>query len=135
MSKDRFVLLNAGESRLPMPPPTTLKAGAADTEGRFDLIENRGHHDLPPQVNDADELVFVLAGELGIDFDGRTHRLTAGMCALLPRGVTRAMRTLSQAPLHTLHLSSPGGWQEDVQDVAEPGRTAESGDKDRFYLL
>ncbi|MEU4222673.1 cupin domain-containing protein [Nonomuraea sp. NPDC026600] len=133
MSKDRFILLNAGESRLPMPPPTTLKAGAADTEGRFSLVENRGRHDLPSHVHDSfDELVFVLDGELGIDFDGRTHRLTAGMCALLPRGVTHAMRTLSEVPVHALHLSSPGGWEE---DVAEAGPAAENGDKERFYLL
>ncbi|MBT2225340.1 cupin domain-containing protein [Nonomuraea sp. NEAU-A123] len=40
------------------------------------------------------------------------------------------MRTLSEAPVHTLHLSTPG-----VQGVAEPGQAAENGDKGRFYLL
>lgn len=136
MSKDRFILLNAGESRLPLPPWTTLKAGAADTEGRFSLMESRGRIDAPPHVHDTfDEFVFVIDGELGIDVDGRTHRLTAGMCALLPRGVTHALRTLSEAPVHALQLSTPGGWEEYIQ--AEAGQTpvAEDGDKDRFYVL
>ncbi|WP_433508680.1 cupin domain-containing protein [Nonomuraea sp. CA-143628] len=131
MSKDRFILLGPGESRLPLPPWTMLKAGAADTEGRFTLMEDRGHNDIPSHVHGAfDEFVYVLDGELGIDFDGRTHRLTAGMCALLPRGVTHALRTLSEAPVHALRLSTPGGLEGDVQDVAE-----ENGDKDRFYVL
>ncbi|MEU7745639.1 cupin domain-containing protein [Nonomuraea sp. NPDC049158] len=131
MSKDRFILLKPGESRLPLPPGTTVKAGAADTEGRFSLMEGRGHSDIPSHVNDTfDEFVYVLDGELGIDFDGRTHRLGAGMCALLPRGVTHATRTLSEAPVHALRLSTPGGLEGDVQDVAE-----ENGDKDRFYVL
>lgn len=166
MSKDRFIHLSSGESRLPLPPWTTLKAGATDTEGRFTLMENRGHNDIPSHVHDTfDEFVYVLDGELGIDFDGRTHRLTAGMCALLPRGVTHAMRTLSEAPVHALQVSTPGGWEGYVQDVAEAGQTLvtqggerdwvkinklgapygmryhlhgeseEHGDKDRFYVL
>ncbi|WP_344939441.1 hypothetical protein [Actinomadura miaoliensis] len=41
MSEDRFVLLEADASRptrVRLPPWTMLKAGAADTEGRFTLM-------------------------------------------------------------------------------------------------
>ncbi|WP_190813488.1 cupin domain-containing protein [Saccharopolyspora pogona] len=50
-----------------------------------------------------------------IDFGGRTHPLTAGMCALLPRGVTHAMRNLSEDPVHALRLSAPGGWERYIE--------------------
>ncbi|MFI7133600.1 cupin domain-containing protein [Nonomuraea sp. NPDC050153] len=138
MSRDRFIMLNAGESRagrVSLPAWTAVKAGVADTEGRFTLMENRGHNDIPAHVHETfDEVVYVIDGEFGIDFDGRTHRLTAGMCALLPRGVTHAMRTLSEAPVHALQLSSPGGWERYVEDVAEAGQTLVAEDDGRDWV-
>ncbi|GAA4074489.1 hypothetical protein GCM10022214_34120 [Actinomadura miaoliensis] len=137
---------------------------AADTEGRFTLMENRGHIDIPPHVHDAsDEIVYVLDGELGVDFDGTTHRLTEGMCVFLPRGVAHAMRGLSDTPVHALQLFTPGGWDhfEEVTEAGNglvtadgardrainalgvphgtrhlmDGEITEAGDKSRFYVL
>ncbi|WP_433177640.1 cupin domain-containing protein [Actinoallomurus sp. CA-150999] len=133
MSEDRFILLDAGTSRptpVSLPPGTTVKAGVDDTEGRFTLVEYRGHDGLPDDTSDT--FVYVLDGELGVDFDGETHRLTEGMCAFLPSGVTHTMRSLSDTPVHALHLSSPGSRERHVED-AEAGPT-EDGES-RFYLL
>lgn len=165
MSINRFYLLDAGASRptrVPLPPWTSVKARADDTQGRFSLMENRGDGSIPPHVHDHyDEFVYVVDGDLGIDFDGATHHLTGGMCALVPRGVTHAMRNLGEngAPVHALQLSAPGGWErylEDVtaagirgdwtkaNDIGKPygmryhlgeGAPDEWGDKDRFIFL
>ncbi|MEV0409081.1 cupin domain-containing protein [Actinoallomurus sp. NPDC050550] len=136
MSEDRFILLDAGASRptrVSLPPGTTVKAGVDDAEGRFTLVEYRGHDGLPDDISDT--FVYVLDGELGVDFDGETHRLTEGMCAFLPSGVTHAMRSLSDTPVHALHLSSPGTWGRDPEDAeALHALSAEDG-KSRFYLL
>ncbi|GAA4606666.1 hypothetical protein GCM10023195_24360 [Actinoallomurus liliacearum] len=144
MSEDRFILLDAGASRptsIPLPPGTTAKAGAADTDGRFTLVENHDG-DALPHVHTFDEIVYVLDGELGVEFDGATHRLTEGMCAFLPRGVTHAVRRLSDAPTHALQLCTPGGWDGHHEDVAPygtrygvDGEITENGDKSRFYVL
>ena len=163
MADNRFYLLDAGASRptrVPLPPWTTVKAGVDDTQGRFSLMENRGDGGIPPHVHDHyDEFVYVVDGELGIDFDGTTHRLTAGMSALLPRGVTHALRNLGGAPVHALQLSAPGGWERYLEEltaagirgdwtradeIGKPygmryhlgeGDPGEWGDKDRFVLL
>lgn len=127
MFKERFFLLDAGASRptrVPLPPSMSVKAGAADTEGRFSLMENRGDGHIPAHVHDTfDELVYVLDGDLGIEFDGAIHHLTAGMFALVPRGVTHAMRNLGPggSAVHALQLSAPGGWERYVEDVCEAG--------------
>ncbi|WP_280228646.1 cupin domain-containing protein [Nocardia cyriacigeorgica] len=131
MSKDRFYLLEAGASRptrVPLPPWTTVKAGTDDTEGRFTLMENRGNGDIPAHVHDNfDEFVYVIDGELGLDYRGSTHRFTSGMCFLVPRGITHAMRNLGgeDTPVHALQLSAPSGWERYLEAVAE---ARQSGD-------
>ncbi|WP_250572876.1 cupin domain-containing protein [Nonomuraea sediminis] len=110
---DRFYLLDEGLGR---------KAGAESTQGRLSLVEARsaahdGAHDV------GDEFVYVIDGELEVGFDGRTHRLTPGMCVLLPRGVAHAVGEGG----HTLRLTAPG--------EPEDGGSGGWGDKDRFYVL
>lgn len=127
MVKDRFFLLDDGASRptrVPLPPLTWVKAGAEDTQGRISLIENRGDGSIPSYVQDTvDEFVYVIDGDLAVEFDGRTHHLTSGMSVMIPRGVTRAMRSLGTdgAAVHTLHLSAPACWERYLEDVAETG--------------
>ncbi|MFI6390091.1 cupin domain-containing protein [Nonomuraea sp. NPDC050540] len=165
MSKDRFFLLDAGASRptrVPLPPWATVKAGVEDTQGRFTLMENRGGGSIPPHVHDTfDEFVYVVEGDLGLDYDGTTHHLTAGMSFLVPRGVTHAMRNLGPdgSAVHALQLSAPAGWERYMEDIAEAGlggdwtkanevgkpygmryHTGEGdadewGDKERFFVL
>ncbi|MFI6600774.1 cupin domain-containing protein [Nonomuraea sp. NPDC050536] len=116
---DRFYLLDQGDSRA---PGLELKAGPEDTQGRFSLVETRsephsGAHDI------GDEFVYVIDGELDVEFDGKTHRLTPGMSALLPRGVPH---TIGEGG-HTLRLTAPGGPQE--------AGSGDWGDTDRGYVL
>ncbi|MCK7626069.1 cupin domain-containing protein [Streptomyces sp. RS10V-4] len=126
MPEDRFFLLDAGASRptrVPLPPHTAAKAAAEDTEGRFSLLEHRTDDPGALRLDGtADAFLYVLDGDLGIDTGGRTHHLTRGMCALVPRGAAPAApRNLGGpgAPLHVLQLTAPGGPDGGPDD---PGR-------------
>ncbi|MEV5880423.1 cupin domain-containing protein [Streptomyces sp. NPDC052101] len=132
MSADRFILLKHGETRqtrIPLPPGFGVKVATDDSEGRLAVLENRLDVDIPPHVHELmDEFVYVLEGEMEIDFQGTTHRLTPGMCALLPHGIPHAMRNASQPPARALQISTPGGWDQFMEDLFAAGpavRTAE----------
>jgi mannose-6-phosphate isomerase-like protein (cupin superfamily) len=125
MSDERFFVLGAGENRptrVPLPPGCGVKARTGDTEGRLAVLENQLDIDVPPHVHEqADEFVYVLDGEMEVDILGESHRLTASMCVLLPRGVPHALRNISQPPARTLQVSSPGGWDQYLEDLFEAG--------------
>ncbi|MFI0213479.1 cupin domain-containing protein [Streptomyces lydicus] len=137
--RERFLVLQPGErrpGRVPLPPGLDVKARTADTEGRLAILENRLDIDIPPHIHHhADEFVYVLEGELEADIDGLTHRLTPGMCVLLPHGVPHALRNASQPPARCLQISSPGGWDEFMEDMFEAGPVVMKGghpDHDRL---
>ncbi|MEU3504314.1 cupin domain-containing protein [Streptomyces hundungensis] len=123
--EDRFVVLEPGETRptrVPLPPGFGVKCTTNDSEGRLVVLENRLDVDVPLHVHELmDEFVYVLEGEMEIDYEGATHRLTAGMCALLPHGVPHAMRNASRPPVRTLQISTPGGWDRFLEDLFAAG--------------
>ncbi|MFF0435146.1 cupin domain-containing protein [Streptomyces sp. NPDC004327] len=132
MSADRFFLLQPEETRqtrVPLPPGFGVKVGTTDSEGRLAVLENRLDVDIPSHVHEKmDEFVYVLEGAMEIDFQGTTHRLAPGTCALLPHGIPHAMRNASQPPARVLQISAPGGWDHFLADLFAAGpavRTAE----------
>ena len=125
MPDDRFILLQTGQARpgrLPLPPAFSVKAMTEDTEGRFSLLEVTVGRDIPRHTHDnADECIYVLEGQLGIEFDNQRHTATKGMFVLLPRGVPHALRCASEPPPRVLQISSPGGWEHYIEDLIEAG--------------
>ncbi|MGW4896867.1 cupin domain-containing protein [Kitasatospora sp. NPDC004240] len=139
MSDDRFILLDAGQARpgrVPLPPAFSVKARTADTEGRFSLLEVVVAQEIPRHTHHvADECVYVLDGELLVDFDDRTHALTEGGFVLLPHGVPHALRPGAGRPPRVLQISSPGGWECFVEDLIEArGRLGTGGRLDPARL-
>ena len=125
MSDDRFFLIQPGEvrpGRVPMPPAFAVKAMTDDTEGRFSLLEVTLARDIPRHVHEvADECVFVLEGELGVDFDDRVLTATKGAFVMLPHGVPHGLRCVSSPAPRLLQISSPGGWECYLEDLFEAG--------------
>lgn len=125
MSENRFLLLSPGQvrpGRVPLPPSFAVKAATEDTEGRFSLLEVTLARDIPRHTHHvADECIYVLDGELGVDFDDRTLTATAGEFVLLPHGVAHALRCASEPPPRVLQISSPGGWECYLEDLFEAG--------------
>jgi quercetin dioxygenase-like cupin family protein len=122
MSDDRFILLDSGAARLPLPPAFAVKALTEDTDGRFSLLEVTLAMDIPRHVHhEADESIYVLSGELGVEFDDRRYVATTGMFVLLPRGVPHALRKASDPAPRLLQISSPGGWEHYLEDLFQAG--------------
>ncbi|MEV0107173.1 cupin domain-containing protein [Nocardia sp. NPDC050799] len=69
----------------------------------------------------ADECIFVLEGELGVDFADRSLTVTTGMFVLLPHGIPHALCAVSVPPPRLLQISSPGGWERYLEDLLEAG--------------
>ncbi|MGH2618172.1 MAG: quercetin 2,3-dioxygenase [Thermomicrobiales bacterium] len=85
---------NDGEALWSLGALSTIKASAAQTAGRFSLMEDlapRGEV-TPFHVHpDDDESFYVLAGELRFYVaDGQSFRATAGMFVHIPGGVVHA---------------------------------------------
>lgn len=125
MSDDRFLLLAPGEvrpGRIPLPAAFAVKATTGDAEGRLSLLEVTLARDIPRHTHHvADELIYVLEGELGVDFDDRALTATKGTFVLLPHGVPHALRCASSPPPRVLQISSPGGWECYLEDLFEAG--------------
>jgi mannose-6-phosphate isomerase-like protein (cupin superfamily) len=112
-----------------LPPGFGVKASTADTQGRLAVIENQLDVDVPEHVHEQmDELIYVLSGEMEADFQGASHRLTAGTFILMPQGVPHALRNLSQPPARVLQISSPGGWDEFITDMFAAGPSLRTSD-------
>ncbi|WP_112133924.1 cupin domain-containing protein [Glycomyces dulcitolivorans] len=128
MSRERFLLLGAGESRptrVPLPPAFQVKAATEDTEGRLSVLEVVVARPIPRHVHHrADECVYVLEGELTVEFDDEVHTASAGQFVLLPHGVPHALRPGSTPPPRVLQLSSPGGWERVLEDMFASGAGA-----------
>jgi quercetin dioxygenase-like cupin family protein len=125
MPDERFILLQPGQARpgrRPLPPAFAVKAMTDDTEGRFSLLEVTVATGIPRHIHHtADEGIYVLAGELGVEFDDQRYTATKGMFVLLPHGVPHALRPVSEPPPRVLQISSPGGWEHYIEDLIEAG--------------
>ncbi|MEV5509639.1 cupin domain-containing protein [Streptomyces orinoci] len=123
MTEDRFFLLDQGEARpgrIPVPPAFSVKARTEDTEGRFSLLEVTVAQPIPRHTHQvADECVYVLEGELEVEFQGTVHTMTKGQFVLLPKGVPHALRPGSGPPPRVIQVSSPGGWECVVEALIE----------------
>ncbi|MEV0534678.1 cupin domain-containing protein [Kitasatospora sp. NPDC050463] len=106
--------------RIPVPPAFAAKVRGTDTGGRLSLLEMTVAQQIPRHVHHlADEAVYVLTGELAVEFAGRRHLLSPGQFVLLPHGIPHALAPGSTPPPRVLQISSPGGWECFVEDFAE----------------
>ncbi|WP_435213015.1 cupin domain-containing protein [Streptomyces sp. bgisy034] len=96
-----------------------VKAGSEDTGGVFSLLEVVVGHDVPLHIHhNDDEVVYMLEGEMEATFDGRVYAVKPGDFLLLPRGVPHAIHPTSDVPPRLLQVSSPGGFEHFIEDVA-----------------
>ena len=89
-----------------------LIADAASTDGRFAIFEQVTPEGWgPPRHVHAreDEIVYVLEGTYEFSLGDGRRTLTAGGCAILPRGVPHGFLNVGPAPGRFLCLVAPGG--------------------------
>jgi quercetin dioxygenase-like cupin family protein len=100
----------------------TWKVLAEETDGAFFLFEDAlsGGKTTPLHRHpESDETVYVLAGEIVVNVDGRETRVRAGGVSFVPRGVAHAFLVVSDGA-RLLTLKTPGVGQEFYRDASEP---------------
>ena len=100
----------------------TWKATAEETGGAFLLFEDQMERGKTTPLHlhrEADEMMYVLDGEILMHIDGKEHRVGAGGLAVAPRGVPHAFLVLTEAA-RLLCLHTPGCYQAFYMDASEP---------------
>ncbi len=109
----RAIVLRRGEGEVTEARGSrmTFKAVAADTGGRFSLMERDlppGGRMPPPHVHRvSDEAFLVLHGEVEFALEGQAVRGEAGTFVLVPHGVPHTFGNTSDAPAQVLVLHVP----------------------------
>lgn len=96
-----------------------------ETERHFALLETLWAPAFPAPLHvhrDADELYYVLEGELTVYLPGRVVRRGVGGWVYCPRGVPHAYEVTSPTPARLLYVGSPVGFERFVAAAGEPAR-------------
>jgi quercetin dioxygenase-like cupin family protein len=65
-----------------------------------------------------DEIVYVLDGTYEVSMGDERRTLSAGGCAILPRGIPHGFRNAGEAPGRIMCVVTPGGLEEYFLEVA-----------------
>ena len=98
------------------------KANSAETDGAFILFEDQveGGKTTPLHRHpEADETLYVLAGEIVVSIDGSEHTVTEGGLAFAPRGAPHAFLVTSPEA-RVLTLQTPGCAEAFFVDASTP---------------
>jgi quercetin dioxygenase-like cupin family protein len=104
----------------------TMKLTAAETGGAFFLFEDRVVRGKATPMHlhpDADELAYVIEGELLVHVDGAERRVGPGGLFYAPRGVAHAFLVTSETA-HLLCLQTPGSGEDFYRSVSDPSTSA-----------
>lgn len=92
-----------------------LLATAAGTDGRCTVLEQITPPGWgPPRHVHAreDEIVYILEGTYEVSVGAECRTVSAGGCAVLPRGIPHGFRNVGAAPGRLLAVNTPGGLEE-----------------------
>src|ERR687897_1160051 len=105
----------------------TMKATAEETDGAFNLLEDRMARGKTTPLHthpNLDETLIVLEGEIVVYAEGSEHRVGPRGVAVAPRGDAHAFMVTSESAL-ILSLQTPGSGEAFYRDASEPA-TAET---------
>lgn len=110
-------LTDADEGRTFRMLGTTMRlmATAAETDGRFTVLEQVTPPGWGPPRHvhsREDEIVYVLEGTYEISVGAECRAVSAGACAVLPRGIPHGFRNVGTTPGRLLAVNTPGGLEE-----------------------
>ena len=107
----------------------TWKLLAEETDGAFFLFEDamgRGKTTPLHRHPEADEMTYVLEGEIVVNIDGKESRIGVGGMSFVPRGVPHAFLVVSEGA-KLLTMQTPGIGQEFYRGASEPTTDDNSG--------
>ena len=91
------------------------RAKSADTGGVFssvELVSQPGQGVSLHVHEDEDELVYVIDGEIEVTLGDQTMTATAGVLALLPRGIPHGFTNIGDKPSRILDVILPGKFDQ-----------------------
>ena len=100
----------------------TWKLTTDDTDGAFFMFEDvmaKGKCTPLHQHPEADEIAYVLEGEIVVNIDGKENRVGAGGMTFTPRGVPHAFLVVSESA-RILALQTPGIGQAFYRGASVP---------------
>ena len=100
-----------------------IKASAAETNGAFTLIEQLAPAGFGPPLHVhhiEDELFFIVDGTVRFRCGDRDIDVTAGASVFLPKSIPHAFRVQGSNPARLLQFTSPGGFDQFVEEVSVP---------------
>lgn len=129
------IIVRAGE--VPEGPAGMLRAGGADTGGRFDfLVSTIPFGAGPPlHVHDEQEDTFlVLEGVLTIQVGDDLVELGPGDFASVPPGVAHTFGNTDpdQPPVRAVNVMSPGGFDGYLREALSLGRMPDASELDEI---
>ncbi len=118
--------------------------GAAQTAGRLSLTDEiwEPQFRVPPHLDQKHaETFFVISGQVEWTVAGVTRVLGPGDAVHIPPNTVHSTRVVGGAPMHTLMISEPGGFDESVayearftaEELKDPKLRALLGDVADFH--
>ncbi len=101
----------------------TVKAGMAETNGQFSLIEQVSPPGFatPLHVHHGeDEAMYILEGVFTFFVGDRTIKAAPGSFVFLPKDVPHAFRVEGETPARLLQLTTPAGIEQGFREMGEP---------------
>ena len=98
-----------------------LIARAIDTDGRFAVFEQTTPAGWGPPRHvhaNEDEIVYVLEGVYDVWLGDEQRTISAGGCAILPRGIPHGFQNVGGTPGRFVCVVTPGGLEEYFLEVA-----------------
>jgi mannose-6-phosphate isomerase-like protein (cupin superfamily) len=101
----------------------TIQVSGEETGGRFCVVEflQPSGEWTPLHVHrDADQMQYVLDGELTVYLPGRSLVLGPGECVHTPLNVPHTEQVTSAGPARVLDVNAPAGFDEFIATAGEP---------------
>jgi mannose-6-phosphate isomerase-like protein (cupin superfamily) len=101
----------------------TVKAASADTGGRASVVEFLNPPGFAPPLHrhlHEDEMFLVLEGAATFSCGDENLTAAPGDFVLLPAGLPHTFLVGPDAPLRTLQITTPGGFEDFATAVGEP---------------
>lgn len=101
----------------------TVKASAEDTRGQLSIVEFVNPAGFAPPVHRhqaEDEMFYILDGEATFHCDGATFDAGPGDFVLLPVGLPHTFVVGAGAPLRTLQITTPAGFERFAAAAGTP---------------
>jgi mannose-6-phosphate isomerase-like protein (cupin superfamily) len=112
----------AGQAFTMLGTTMRLIATAASTGGRYTVLEQvtPPRWGPPRHVHSReDEIIYVLEGSYELHVGDERRTVSAGACAILPRGVPHGFRNVAATPGRFFCVITPGGLEEYFLAVAK----------------